>query len=138
MRCVLRCATSGVAKGPCFSGWFTTRVAALLASADRDAPASCRATTAAPATLPLSAQGCSSSGNMQQQGMSGSQGAEPAPLDRLQGWASVGDSPAVYKMCMSIGWNPVFQNKVRLNCMMALGGIPSLGAPACCLPNPVQ
>jgi len=29
------------------------------------------------------------------------------------GWASVGSSPLVYKMAMSIGYNPVFQNKVR-------------------------
>lgn len=28
------------------------------------------------------------------------------------GWASVGESGAVYKMAMSIGWNPVFANKV--------------------------
>ncbi|GAB4824069.1 hypothetical protein N2152v2_011115 [Parachlorella kessleri] len=29
------------------------------------------------------------------------------------GWASVGSSPAVYKMAMSIGYNPVFQNKEK-------------------------
>lgn len=29
------------------------------------------------------------------------------------GWASVGSSPAVHKMCMSVGWNPVFKNKEK-------------------------
>lgn len=27
------------------------------------------------------------------------------------GFASIGSSPLVYKMCMSIGWNPFYQNE---------------------------
>ena len=27
------------------------------------------------------------------------------------GFASIGSSPIVYKMCMSIGWNPFYQNE---------------------------
>ena len=30
------------------------------------------------------------------------------------GWASVGTDPAVYKMVMSIGWNPFYNNEVRI------------------------
>ena len=30
------------------------------------------------------------------------------------GWASVGDSPEVYMMVMSIGWNPFYNNEVPL------------------------
>ena len=29
------------------------------------------------------------------------------------GFASIGSSPAVYKMCMSIGWNPFYQNELK-------------------------
>jgi len=29
------------------------------------------------------------------------------------GWASVGADPAVYKMVMSVGWNPYFDNKTK-------------------------
>lgn len=29
------------------------------------------------------------------------------------GWASIGTSAAVYKMCMSIGWNPFYGNKEK-------------------------
>lgn len=29
------------------------------------------------------------------------------------GWASIGNSEAVYKMVMSVGWNPVFRNKEK-------------------------
>lgn len=29
------------------------------------------------------------------------------------GWASIGDSDVVYKMVMSIGWNPFYKNEKK-------------------------